>query len=235
MRVAGSHVLVLTAVLLAALAFQATAYYTTRYQTLPALDWLEAHALSSQSRLVPPAADLARGLLASAPLLVIRDDVRPYQPVFGPPAIVQRTIGGVRDAAAIELGAPGAFKLETAPIRARLNVIVFYQQQRAIAWSELNARGYDIRDPHSGAPQLRLAGPDSTDGVWLVNPSEAGGVATVSGYRGPVGFELRVTYQRPDADSFEARLDLNARAETAARRIAADWSSWLQRELATTG
>jgi hypothetical protein len=229
MRVAGSHVLMLTGVLLAALAFRATAYYTTRYQTLPALDWLDAHA--SQSSAVPAAADLARGLLTTTPLLVIRDDVRPYQPIFGPPAIVQRTIGGVRDAAAIEIGPPGEFTPQTEPIRARLNVIVFYRQQRAAAWSELMGREYDVRDPHSGASQVRLSGPDDVDGMWLVAPDSGGGVATVSGSRGPVGFELQVIFQRPGA----TRLDLSARSESAARQIAADWSDWLQRQLGVSG
>src|SRR5262249_53827043 len=135
------------------------------------------------------------------------------------------------DAAQIELGPPGDYTPQSVPIRARLNVIVFYRQQRAAAWSELMAREYDMRDPHSGAAQVRLSGPDDADGMWLVAPDSGGGVATVSGSRGPVGFELQITFQRPGA----TRLDLSARSETAARQIAGDWSDWLQRQLVVSG
>src|SRR5689334_10367835 len=125
MPLGGYRLSVLLAIVFAALAFRATAYYTTRYQTLPVLDWLDAHT-ASDARSLPTANDMVHGLLDSAPMLVIRDDARPYQPVFGPPAIVQRTMGGVRDAAAIDLAPAGAFTPEDLPIRAHLNVNVFY-------------------------------------------------------------------------------------------------------------
>ena len=128
------HVVALAGLALSTLAFRATEYYTTRYQTLPVMDWLESRPPLAESNSVPPAADLARGLLRSLPLLVIRDDARPLLPVFTPPAIVQRTVGGVRDAARFELVAPGNFVAETNPIRARLDVIVFHRAMRAAAW-----------------------------------------------------------------------------------------------------
>src|SRR5205085_9101563 len=102
---------------------------------------------------------------------------------------------------------------------------------RATAWSQIMAREYDIKDPHSGATQVRLSGPDEVDGMWLVAPDSGGGVATVSGSRGTVGFELQVMFQRDGA----TRLELSARSESAARQIAADWSDWLQHQLAVSG
>ncbi len=231
MQVGGRHVLALAALLLAALAFRGTEYYTTRYQTLPVLDWLESRPPLVQATTVPAAADLARGLVRTTPVLVIRDDVRPLQPVFGPPAFVQRTVGGIRDAAAIQLGTPGAFGRDTDPIQARLDVIVFNRVLRAAAWSELMARELDVRDPVSGQPQVRVSEPSDADGVWVVAPPN-GGSATITGYRGSVGYALQVTYRRVDATGPAAMLDLNARAEAGARRIAADWTAWLERQLA---
>jgi hypothetical protein len=226
-------VLVLFSLLLAALAFRSTEYYTTRYQTLPVLDWLESRQPLAESSAVPSAADLARGFARTTPLLVIKDDVRPLMPVFGPPAFVQRTIGGVRDAARFDMGAPGDFSLESSPIRARLDVIVFHRAMRAAAWSELMARELDVRDPQSGAPQVRVAGPDVADRIWLAAPP-LGGVASISGRREAVGFLLQVTFKRADATRPEDLVDLSARAEVAARRAAADWTAWLERELAVS-
>jgi hypothetical protein len=229
------HVLAGVALLLAALAFRATEYYTTRYQTLPALDWLESRPPLEEARAVPLAADLVRGLLRTMPLLVVRDDVRPLLPVLGPPAVVQRTIGGVRDAARIELGAPGAFQPADVPIRARLDVIVFNRAHRAAAWSELMASEFDARDPQTGAGQVRVVGSDAPGGMWLIAPRSGGGVATVAGARGPVGYELQVYYRRPDPLNEEDQLDLSARAEVTARQAAMAWTDWLQAELATAG
>jgi hypothetical protein len=231
----GPHVIALLALVFAALAFRATEYYTSRYQTLPALDWLESRPPLAESRAVPPAADLVRGLLRSLPLLVIRDDVRPLLPVLGPPAVVQRTIGGVRDAARIELGAPGAFQAADVPIRARLDVIVFNRALRAAAWSELMQGELDARDPQTGVPQVRIGGSAGADGVWLVAPRAGGGVATITGARGAVGFELQVAYHRPDPLTPEDLIDLSARAEVTARQAAADWTEWLQREMSASG
>jgi len=235
MHIRGIHLVGLVALLFGALAFRATEYYTTRYQTLPVLDWLESRPPLAESAAVPPAADLARGLVRTTPVLVIRDDVRPLLPVFGPPAFVQRTIGGVRDAATIQLGTPGPFTGDDDPIGARLDVIVFNRALRAVAWSELMALELDIRDPQSGQPQVRLAGPEDGDGVWLVAPPRAGGVATVSGHRGAVGFMLQLTYRRPDASRAEELIDLTARSEIGARQVAADWTKWLEQQLAGAG
>jgi len=229
------HIIALAALLLAALGFRATEYYTTRYQTLPALDWLESRPPLAEARGVPPAADLARGLLRSMPLLVVRDDVRPMLPVLGPPGVVQRNIGGVRDAARIELGAPGAVQPDDVPIRARLDVVVFNRALRAAAWSELMALALDARDPETGAGQVRIVGSDTPDGVWLIAPRSGGGVATVAGARGPVGYELQVYYRRPDPLTIEEQVDLSARAEVTARQAALAWTEWLQTELATAG
>src|SRR5918994_598168 len=191
----GGHVLLVVGLLLGVVAVRATEHYTPRYQTLPVLDWLESRPPLAESSSVPPAADLARGLARTTPLLVIKDDVRPLIPVFGPPAFVQRTIGGVRDAARIELGAPGDFAADNNPISARLEVIVFHRGLRAAAWSELMTRELDVRDPYTGAQQVRLSGPDSVEGVWLIAPPR-GGVVSVSGHRDSVGFLLQVTFTR---------------------------------------
>jgi len=232
MQIRGIHALVLVALLFGALAYRATEYYTTRYQTLPVMDWLESRPPLAESGRLPAAAELAHGLVRTTPLLVIRDDVRPLLPVFGPPAFVQRTVGGVRDAATIQLGTPGSFARDEDPIRARLDVIVFNRAVRAAAWSDLVARELDVRDPRTGAPQVRVGGRDYPDNVWLVAPPGAGGVASISGHRGPVGFFLQMTYQRPGATRAEDLIDLSARAEAAARRAASDWTAWLEGQLA---
>src|SRR5258708_11452253 len=103
----------LAGVLLGAVAVRASESYPPRYQTLPVLAWVESRPPFVESTNVPPAADLARGLSRAIPLLTIRDDARPWMPVFGPPAVVQRTMGGVRDAARILLASPGALTLDS--------------------------------------------------------------------------------------------------------------------------
>ena len=119
----GVHILALMGIVLAAMAVRATEVYTTRYQSLPVLDWLESQPPLSESADLPAASDLARGLSRALPLLVISSDVRPILPVFGPPAVFQRTMGGVRDASHIELGSPGSFQTDQTPVQARLDVI----------------------------------------------------------------------------------------------------------------
>jgi hypothetical protein len=93
----GVHALAICAIVLAGLSVRATEFYATRYQSLPVMDWVEAHPPLTESADAPAAADLARGLSRVLPLLTIRDQ-RSRLPSFGPPAFVQRTIGGVRDA-----------------------------------------------------------------------------------------------------------------------------------------
>jgi hypothetical protein len=231
----GVHVLAIAAIVLAAVSMRATEVYTTRYQSLPVLDWLESRPPLAESANVPAASDLARGLTRVLPVLVIRDDARPILPDFAPPAVLQRTIGGVRDAARFGLGTPGAFKPEQLPVQARLDVIVFNRTLRATAWSELMASEMDVRDPGSGESQARLSGPDEADGVWVVRPGPPGtlgGIATVVGHRGAVAFMLQVTFARPDTQAPADRADLSARAETLARQAARDWSGWLEQQLA---
>ena len=222
----GVHVLAATAILLAAVAVRATEAYATRYQSLPALDWVESRPPLVESADVPAAADLARGLSRALPLLVIRDDARPRLPAFGPPAVVQRTVPGVRDAARIELGSPGAYLPDQVPLRARLDVIVFNRALRAAAWSELMAREMDIRDPENGLQQVRMSGPDEPDGVWVIIPKSGGGVATVAGHRAAVGFMLQVTFFHAAAADAATLADVTARAETTARQAAAAWADW---------
>jgi hypothetical protein len=229
----GVHVLALTAIVLAALAVHSTESYTTRYQTLPVLDWLQSRPPLVESTNVPAAADLARGLARVVPWLVIRADVRPLTPLFTPPAIFQRTIPGVRDAARIELGTPGAYPALQIPVQARFDAIVFDRTSQAAVWVELLGREMDIKDPENLRPQERIAGPDEPDTVWVVSPSgQKGGIATVVGHRGPVGFVLQVTYLRSDVNDPATRIDLTSRAETAARQAANDWSAWLSTQLA---
>jgi hypothetical protein len=205
---------------------------TTRYQTLPAADWVESRPPLAQSASVPAAADLALGAVQTTSLLTIVDDARPLMPVFGPPAVLQRTIGGVRDAARIELGAPGGLAPIAQPIRMRLDVIVFNRAPRASAWTDLMAHELDARDPYSGTAQLRVAGPGDQDGVWLTAPSESDNVASVLGRRDSVGFLLQVTCFAASNASPATQLDLRARAESIARQAAADWSAWLEQQLA---
>jgi hypothetical protein len=223
----GVHVLALAVILLSVVAVRATEVYTSRYQTLPFLDWLESRPPLAESAAVPPAVDLARGLTRAMPLLVIRNDARTILPSFGPPASVQRTVGGVRDASRITLGSPGEYLPDQVPITVRLDVIVFNRASRAAEWSELMARAMDVRDPDNGVTQERLTGPDEPDAVWVAAPTSRGGMATVAGYRGSIGFALQVSYLHP-LDAEPAQLvDVGARAEALARQATAQWSSWL--------
>jgi hypothetical protein len=227
----GVHVLALAAVLLSAVAVRASESYATRYQTLPVLDWLESRPPLVESANVPPAADLARGLQRAIPLLTIRDDARPWMPVFGPPAVVQRTMGGVRDASRILLASPGAITLDTAPVQARLDVVVFDRAIRAAGWAELMGREMDVRDPSNGLYQNRVSGPDEGDGVWVVQPKVTGGIATVVGRRSAVGFVLQISFLAPDPISPVEVADLDARAVSAALEATSTWSSWLDPQL----
>jgi hypothetical protein len=228
------------AILLAAIAVRGTELYTSRYQTLPVLDWIESRSPVLESADIPPAADLARGLARAMPLLVIGDDVRPWEPVFGPPAAIQRSMSGVRDAARITLVSAGGFAADRVPVQARLYTVVFDRTLRAHDWVALMGREMDIRDPDSGLSQERVTGPDATDGVWLVSPRQTGGIATVIGYRGPVAFDLQVTFGPTPAalppDTTVSRpdvIDLSARAEVAARQAARDYAAWLTQQLRT--
>src|SRR5689334_18133526 len=103
--------------LLCAFAVRGTELYTSRYQSLPVLDWLESRPPITESAQLPAASELARGLARTMPLLVIGDDVRPWTPVFGPPAAIQRTMGGVRDAARISLVSPGGVRTDPSPVQ----------------------------------------------------------------------------------------------------------------------
>lgn len=223
----GVHVLALAAILLVAAVVRSTELYTSRYQTLPTLDWLESRPPLEEAASVPSAMDLARGIARTMPLLVIRDDARTQLPVFGPPSSVQQVVGGVRDAARIDMISPGAAAPNQAPVMLRLDVIVFNRELRANEWALLMGRAMDIRDPDSGLPQVRMAGPDERDTVWLPVPGPAlGGVATVAGHRGPIGFVLQVTLPHDYTTDAAHAADLSARAEVLARRAAADWTTW---------
>ncbi len=228
----GIHVLILGAIALAGVAVRATEVYTSRYQTLPVQDWVESRPPLAESTRLPAAADLARGLSRAMPLLVIRNDAFPHLPAFSPPSSVQRTMGGVRDAARIEMGSPGNYLAGQVPITARLDVIVFNRVERAAAWSELMRRAMDVRDPESALPHVRMTGPDDPFMVWLPVPHWDGGIVNVAGYRGPVGYELEVRFlHASDADAAQLA-DVSARAETLARQAATDWTDWLDGQLA---
>ena len=234
----GVLVLATVAILLCAVALRATELYTTRYQSLPVSDWVESRPPLSESAGIPSAADLARGLARTMPLLVIGDDVRPWTPVFGPPAAIQRSMGGVRDASRMTLVSPGTFAADQIPVQMRLYTVVFDRTLRAQEWVGLMSREMDIRDPDSGLNQVRISGPDEADGVWIVSPRQTGGIATVVGHRGPVAFDLQVTFGPtpapvpPDAPVARPELvDLSARAETAARQAAASYADWLTTQL----
>jgi hypothetical protein len=228
----GVHAVAIAAILLSAVSMRATEFYTTRYQSLPVLDWLESRPPLTESAEVPAASDLVRGMARTLPLLTIRDDARPRTPEFGPPAFFQRTIGGVRDASRIELGTPGPFKVNEEPVHARMDVIVFNRERRAAAWSELMSHELDIKDPDTGAAQARMAGPEQADAVWVIAPRHGGGIATVVGHRGPVAYVLKVTLLRSDNATAADLVDLSARAESLARQASADWTAWLARQLA---
>lgn len=229
----GAHVLALVAIVLCGVGVRTTESYTSRYQSLPVLDWLESRPPLAESQNAPSAVDLARSLPRFMPLLVIREDAHTVVPVFGPPASVQRTVGGVRDAARIQLASPGAPGGDKSPVTARLDVIVFNRGQRAAAWSDVLGHAMDIRDVENGLPQVRIAGPDDADTVWVPSPGPLrGGDATVAGYRGTIGFVLQVSFLHDDSADAARLVDLSARAETLARQAAGDWSTWLERQLA---
>ncbi|HEY2593431.1 MAG TPA: hypothetical protein VGK33_06000 [Chloroflexota bacterium] len=229
----GIHLLIAVAMLLAAVSVEATEQYTSRYHSLPVLDWLESREPLTDSANVPTAIDLARGVSRAMPLLVIRNDARTQMPVFGPPSSIQRVVGGVRDAARIDLGSPGSYPSGGQPVSARLDVIVFNRTPRADEWARLMGRAMDIRDPDSGLDQVRVAGPEEQDVVWLAAPGPApSGIATVVGHRAAVGFVLQVSVHRdPNPDPAEL-VDLNARAEVLARQAASAWSGWVNQQMA---
>jgi hypothetical protein len=237
--VRGVHFLALAGLILCFVAVRSTELYASRFQSLPVSDWLESRSPLSEATNIPPAAEMARGLARTMPLLVILEDVRPWLPVFGPPAYFQRSMGGVRDASRIVLATPDATDAEHAPIQIRLYAVVFNRTLRAAEWTQLMGREMDIRDPDSGRTQERVTGPDETDGVWVVSPRQTGGIATAVGHRGPVAFELQVTLGprppefAPDAGHVPSPdvLDLSARAEVIARQGARDWSTWLEQQL----
>jgi len=226
----GVHALAICAIVLGGLAVRATEFYATRYQTLPVLDWVESRPPLAESADLPAAGDLARGLSRALPLLTIRFEGT-YLPAFGPPAFVQRTIGGVRDAARVELDSPGTSTASTPPVKARLDAIVFNRAVRAAAWSELMGYEMDVRDPESGDPQVRVGGPDEADTVWLIAPPQLGGVATVVGHRGAVAFLLQVTFARPGTNDPAELADLSGRAESIARQAAREWTGWLEQQI----
>ena len=64
------RVVVVAAMLLCAFAVRGTELYTSRYQSLPVLDWIESRSPLTESADVPPASDLARGLARAMPMLV---------------------------------------------------------------------------------------------------------------------------------------------------------------------
>ena len=232
----GIHGVLLLAIVLAAIAARASEIYTTRYQTLPFVDWLESRPPLAESANLPAAVELARSVSRALPLLVIRDDARSRLVSFGPPATVQRTMGGVRDAARIVLGTPGEYLPDQVPVTARFDVIVFNRAARAAAWSQLIGRALDVRDPESGAPQERLSGPDEPFGAWVISPETHGGIATVAGHRGAVGFVLQVTLFEPLSVDPAQLTDASGRAENLARQAATHWLAWLaqQPSLAST-
>jgi hypothetical protein len=230
------------ALVLCLMAVRATEVYTARFQSLPVLDWLESREPLTDSADVPPAADLTRGLARTMPLMLIRDDARPWAPVFGPPAVIQRSMGGVRDASRIVLTSTSTSPTNQAPVQVRLYTVVFNRTLRAAEWTELMGREMDIRDPDSGMNQSPVSGPDKTDAVWVVSPIQTGGIATVIGHRGPVGFDLQLTLgPTPDVrppTSTERRpevADLSAHAEQAARLAVRDWTDWVQMQIGTAG
>jgi hypothetical protein len=210
---------------------------------LPVLDWLESREPLTDAAEVPPAADLARGLLRTMPLMLIWDDARPWAPVFGPPAVIQRSMGGVRDASRIVLTSTAASPTDQGAIQVRLYTVVFSRTVRAAEWTDLMGREMDIRDPDSGMDQVRVSGPDERDTVWLVSPVQTGGIATVIGHRGPVGFDLQLTFGptpgvRPPTSTADVRpevQELSARAEVAARSAAGDWADWVSEQIGNPG
>jgi hypothetical protein len=225
--ISGLHILAALAMLLMAATVRSTELYAGRYQTLPMLDWLESRQPLADSDDVPSAIDLARGLSRALPLLVIRNDARPQMPVFGPPSSVQKVVGGVRDAARINFGSPGDYGANQVPVSVRLDVIVFNRDLRAVDWAALFGRAMDIRDPDSGLPQARVSGPDEQDTVWVAGPGpDQGGVATVVGHRGVIGFVLQVSYLHDYTMDAAHLVDMSARAEALARQAATEWSTW---------
>ncbi len=226
----GAHVLAIVAIALGAVALRATEVYTTRYQTLPVLDWLNSRPPLVESANLPTADELARGLPRVMPLLTISTDAHTRLVMYGPPASVQRTLGGVRDASEIVMSSPGEVAPNQSPITLRFDVTVFGRTQQAAAWADLLARAMDIRDPDNGLDQLRVASLDDPDRVWVAAPGPSvDPIATVSGNRGPVGFELQVRLRRAGGppDDPAQFVDMTARAEALARQAAHDWTAWL--------
>jgi hypothetical protein len=219
----------LVAVGLGLVALRGCERYSQEYNTLPMLDFIESLPAASEAERIPPAAELALRLGDVAPGLPLRQAPSPFIPQVAPPGRSQRAASGVRDAARVIFGTvPTASDAEGTTLN--LGVVVFYNSARANAWSELLRREMDIRDPGSGALQLRTGGPEQADRVWVTHPREVSartGEATVIGTRGPVLFQLQARLRRPGAATQAAQLALGARAELLARQAAADWSATL--------
>ena len=153
------------------------------------------------------------------------------QPVaVGPAGIITGASSGIGAACAVEFGRLGArLILASLPTPGLAQTVAAVERVGGSA----TAVEMDVRDPESGSAQVRVAGPDEADGVWLIRPPQSGGVATIAGHRGPVGFMLQVTFARPGTNDPAELTDLSARAEATARQAAADWTAWLSQQMSS--
>lgn len=204
------------------LATQACERYTMRYQAFPAIEWLEALPPFASSATVPPARALLQAYQPALPGGNPAAQPRPFEPQFSS-SLVQRSVSGVRDAAAVGMDAsdvPG-------PENVGMAVLVFHHPRRAAAWTGLRGLELDFTREHApGGPQLRLDGSGAPVRVWVNSPGtgDPRAVATALTHVGPIAAEARAWVQDPRGDGLAA----TARAEALARRTLTDWLAWLE-------
>ena len=233
------RVLAAGALVMAVLFGRACERYVPRYQTLPVLDWLQASPLFDQAAAIPPAQDLADGMIDVEPRIPYYwDEYTVFSTTFlSGTSTVVRAMGGLRDTGVLRkenpapTGRPGPI---TAPDQTSLllNVLVFHGADQASAWVDLRSLELDIGRHDYLYGSFRITGPDEPDRLWITRatpgPAEPqAGHALLVARRGPVAFEVRTVETRPSSRDPRDIPDLNARAADLARSAAKQWSDWL--------
>lgn len=227
------------ALVLAVLFGRACERYVPRYQTLPVLDWLQASPLLDQAAAIPPAQDLANGMISVEPRIpYFWDEYTEFSTTFlSGTSVVVRAMGGLRDAGVLrkENPAPTGRPVPiTAPDQTSLHlyVLVFHSADLASAWVDLRSLELDNGQPGYLYGSYRITGPDQPNRLWITRtapgPTEPqAGHALLVSRRGPVAFEVRIVETRPSSRDPRDISDLNARAADLARSAAKQWSDWL--------
>lgn len=223
------RLLALVAIVLALLAARACERYALAYQSVPALDWLEAQPLFAESGQVPSAVTLASTFAPIVGDFPGPARTRPVAPEFGGPGSFSRQAASHRDGYMVTRGPdPSSPAVRRS---ASLAVIVFYRELRAAAWAEIRGLSLDLS---RSVRYWRLADTAAGDRVWYASPFQAQtalGDVVVVGYRGPVGFEVRVLLERGSERDLAGSAQLVVEAEERARQAADAWTQTLDEQL----